>query len=100
MDFICNDKSEEWVGKIINLKNLPNYYEFKIESRSSIYAVIGKMSRGNFACFPDFNVGCHLSSLNDLFWNSEKLTEILGVADGLTVAYALKYIHENLKLQM
>ena len=42
MNFICNNKSEEWSGKIINLKNLPNYYEFKIESRSSIYAVIGK----------------------------------------------------------
>jgi hypothetical protein len=49
----------------------------------------GETSRGGFACMPDFNVGCHLVNLKDRFWNSEKLVNILGYVDGITVETAL-----------
>jgi hypothetical protein len=45
---------------------------------------------------PDFNVGCHLVELNDVFWNTERLTEVLGVADGVTVASALLSLADEL----
>jgi hypothetical protein len=48
--------------------------------------VLGPTSRGGFACFPDFNIGRHLVNLKDKFGNTEKLVEVLGKADGLTVA--------------
>ena len=38
---------------------------------------------------PDFGVGCHLVDLKDIFWNTEKLTAVLGEVDGITVASAL-----------
>lgn len=46
---------------------------------------------------PDFDVGCHLANLNDTFWNMERLTEVLGVVDGVTVAYALLHLWKELE---
>ena len=51
---------------------------------------------GYFACMPDFDAGCHLVSLNDVFWNTERLTKVLGIVDGVTVAYALLLLFEEL----
>jgi hypothetical protein len=45
---------------------------------------------------PDFDAGCHLVSLNDVFWNTERLTKVLGIVDGVTVAYALLLLFEEL----
>lgn len=78
------------------LKKYGTHYEFLIQSRSSIMVVFGKTSRGYFACMPDFNVGCHLVNLNDVFWNTEKLTQVLGTVDGVTVATALVTLANDL----
>ncbi|MBN1469886.1 MAG: hypothetical protein JW924_14250 [Fusobacteriaceae bacterium] len=100
MNFNCYDNKEKWSGKIERIENRTNYYEIKIVSRSSIFILLGKTSRGNFACFPDFNVGCHLVDLKDKFWNKEKLIEVLGRADGISVASALEYLSaKNLLLK-
>ena len=58
--------------------------------------IFGKTSRGYFACIPDFDAGCHLANLNDVFWNAERLTTALGIVDGVTVAYALLHLWEEL----
>lgn len=87
--FICNHKGEKWRGTITDFKNYGSHYEFWIISRSSIMVMFGKTTRGYFACMPDFNTGCHLVDLQDKFWNTEKLINVLGVADGVTVAFAL-----------
>lgn len=95
MRFLCKTEKDEWNGSIRDIKLQNNVYEFWIESRSSIMVVFGPTSRGGFACFPDFQVGCHLVSLNDKFWNTEKLVEVLGKVDGTTVAAALTKLAEN-----
>jgi hypothetical protein len=77
-------------------KDYGTYYEFMIQSRSSIMVIFGKTSRGYFACMPDFNVGCHLVNLNDTFWNTERLTAIIGTVDGVTVAHALLHLWKEL----
>jgi len=94
--FICKHKKELWSGTITMFKSYGTHFEFMIQSRSSIMVVFGKTSRGYFACMPDFNVGCHLVELNDVFWNTERLTEVLGVADGVTVASALLSLADEL----
>jgi hypothetical protein len=58
--------------------------------------LFGKSSRGYFACMPDFDAGCHLANLNDLFWNTERLAKAIGVVDGVTVASALFHLHKEL----
>lgn len=49
-------------------------------------------------CIPNYNVGCYLSRFNDLFWNSEKLSELMGEVDGVTAATAIKFIEHKLLL--
>jgi hypothetical protein len=89
MRFQCKSKEDEWEGVVCNLVQHNNVYEFWIKSRSSIMVVFGPTSRGGFACFPDFQVGCHLTDLKDRFWNTEQLIGILGEVDGLTASAAI-----------
>ncbi len=82
-------KTERWKGAILGFREYASHYEFRIESLSGIMVVFGKTVCGGFACMPDFGAGCHLAGLDDKFWNTEKLTEVLGEVDGITVASAL-----------
>jgi len=84
-----DSEREVWQGLIVRFNEHESFYELRIEARSGIMVLFGKSSRGYFACMPDFNCGCHLSKLKDTFWNTEKLTELLGEVDGITVANAL-----------
>ncbi len=100
MEFVCvnetSRKTERWRGEIIVLKNHGTHYEFRVESRSSILVIFGKTTQGWFACMPDFGAGCHLVNSKDRFWNTEKLSMILGKVDGITVASALFAISDHL----
>jgi hypothetical protein len=80
-----------WYGTVNQVINFGSHYEVFILSRSSLRVLVGQSTSGLFACLPDFSAGCHLSTLNDTFYNSEKLIHALGnVVDGMTVAYAFK----------
>lgn len=95
----CNErKTENWKGKIIYYNQNSEILEMYIESRSSLHIIMGKTKIGNFVCIPNYNTGCYLSRFNDLFWNSEKLTALIGEVDGITVATAIKYIEHELLL--
>ena len=83
---------------ITSLTKFGSHYELKIVSRSGFIVVIGKTNYGNFACIPDYDVGCHLGNLKDLFWNSERLCAIMNKVDGITVAYALQAVAEYIDL--
>lgn len=92
-----NRRNERWIGKITELKNHGSHYEMRIESRSGILVLFGKTTQGGFACMPDFGAGCHLVNLKDKFWNTEKLSKVLGKVDGVTVAEALSYIADRIE---
>lgn len=98
MKFICKSGQDAWDGVICNLIKRDNVYEFWIKSRSSIMVILGPTSRGGFACFPDFKVGCHLTNLKNEYWNTEQLVEILGKVDGLTVSAALTKLSKTIPL--
>lgn len=95
MTFTCSMKNghklEKWPGRIEWFKNFGSHYQMRIESRSGITVLFGKTSFGNFACMPDFEVGCHLASLDDEFYNIERLVSALNPVDGITVARTLKF---------
>jgi len=91
-------RADNWLGMITSLTKFGSHYELKIESRSGFIVVIGKTSYGNFACIPDYNVGCHLSTLKDLFWNSERLSTIMNKVDAITVAHALQAVAKHIDL--
>ena len=102
MEFVCNNKtrsrSESWKGRVTSLINLNGSYELRIESRSSIHVIVGKIKQGGFACMPDFGAGCHLANLRDIFWNTEKLVKVLGKVDGITVATALYALSDEIEI--
>ncbi|MGI5912754.1 MAG: hypothetical protein ACOX6E_09325 [Syntrophomonadaceae bacterium] len=93
-----NEKKEAWTGKVAQIYPYGSHYEIFLHSRSSIRVLVGKTCSGFFACVPDFRAGCHLSSLDDLFYNREKvLAAIDNVIDASTVAFALKHLATTLK---
>lgn len=94
--FMCFYRAKSWAASITAFKNYGTYYEFMIESRSNIMVIFGRTSQGYVACLPDFNVGCHLFSLNEVSWNGERLIKLMGVADGVTVASALLFLAKEL----
>lgn len=98
MSFICERKLrkgiETWKGRIKYSTDLGGYYEIYIESRSSIFVILGPYSDGYFACIPDFGAGCYIAGLSDYFYNKEKLVRVLGTIDGITVATALQSLAE------
>lgn len=94
---ITNKGTERWKGKVLSLKKYGTHYELRIESLSSIFIIFGKTIHGGFACIPDFGAGCHLADPTDEFWNTEKLTQVLGDIDGITVASALYALADKIK---
>jgi hypothetical protein len=99
MVFKCKTKfgkrREEWVGWIENITQYGSHIEINIIGRSSLQILFGQTSRGYFLCAPDFGVGCHLVKLSDKFWNLEKLIDLLGKVDGVTVFNALDVIYNE-----
>lgn len=92
-------RRENWTGKITSIVNYGSHYEIKIESRSAILLLLGKTSYGNFACIPDWGAGCHLASLRDKFYSTEKLCAAIGKIDGITVASAIAAIADEIDLK-
>lgn len=105
MTFRCTyqwdkDERDDWFGTIRSIENYGNHYEVFIVSRSSLRVIVGKSTSGFFACIPDEQVGCHLSTLDDTFYNSEKLIYALtNPVDGTTVACALHALSNILKFK-
>lgn len=91
-----SNKREQWNGEISYYKDYGSHYELEINSRSRIHVILGNTSYGNFACMPDFDAGCHLAELDDIFYNTEKLCRVLGKVDGITVANAIASFYEEL----
>jgi hypothetical protein len=102
MEFECvrimGKRAERWAGRIKKLKKVGTNYEFWIESRSSIFVIFGKTSKGYFACMPEYEAGCYLVDLRDSFWNKERLMHVLGKIDGITVASALGILYESIDM--
>lgn len=100
MIFQCVNQTKKgkeiWTGSITSIINYGSHYEITINSRSGILVLLGKTSMGNFACMPDFGAGCHLGTLDDKFYSTEKLSNILGKIDGITVASALYSIADKI----
>lgn len=105
MDFQCkyqNDegRTEKWEGYIEGIYTHKNHFEIHIQSRSSIHLLVGRSAYGLYACIPNFQASCYLSTLDDIFYNNEKLSRALGnPIDGATVAYALKSLKDLIKLK-
>ncbi len=92
--FSCTNEDEVWFGVIKDIENYGSHYEMHVQARSALTVIFGKTKAGNFLSVPAFDAGSELSHLSDRFWNTERLTSILGEVDGITVAEALYHVSE------
>lgn len=70
-----------------------SFYEAEIDGKgSSFHVVTGPHVNGMFLCIPNWQIGCELSHLSDVFWNSEQLRHHLNPIDTHTVAVGLSHL--------
>lgn len=93
-----NGTIDQWKGRIEYYNKRYKQLEMYICSRSSIHIIIGVSEYGHYICIPNFNAGCYLSNFDDVFWNSEKLIDVIGEVDGITVAKAIDFISREIEL--
>jgi len=97
--FFENGEKANWEG-VIHLLNTEAPYEAEVCARgSSFHLIFGEHSYGRFLCIPNWGIGTELASLNDRFWNFERLqqTTDLSVVDTTSIVDALvklsNYMH-------
>jgi len=97
MEFTCTHKTEKkltrWTGEITGCKGNEKQCEFELQSRGLYYHVIvGQHDYGHYVCVPNWDVGCELADYTDMFWNTERLSKQLKIADAITIATAIRKI--------
>ncbi|MBQ6088087.1 MAG: hypothetical protein IJK95_00850 [Firmicutes bacterium] len=77
--------------------------EFPIECEINangwyFHVIVGKHSNGNYICIPNWSIGSELASLDDSFWNCERLTHYskFGKQNSIIIASALKELSKNI----
>lgn len=101
MEFNCIKGKLTWNGKVNIYRQNQNYIEFELICMgNSFHILIGKNYFGtNIICIPNWNIGSELAAFNDIFWNTEKLTEQLEEVYSITIAKAVFLISETLNFK-
>ena len=74
-----NDKKETWKANLKSIIDYGNYY-------TDDY---------NWVALPIQEVSCSLASFDDIFWNEERLSSLIGVIDATTIATAIAFIDKH-----
>ncbi len=86
------DERDDWDGFVEEIAYDDGVCEVCITGRGSrIRLMLGKSTLGVFACVPDYDAGCYISSLDDLYSNSDRLIRAMeNIVDATTVACGLR----------
>ena len=81
---------QSWKGCLNLISRQGRFCEAELTGRGSYFHVMtGPHKGGSFLCIPNWNVGCELSALNDVFWNREQVSPFMGAVDAETVVLGL-----------
>lgn len=87
-----NGHHASWYGSWQKLSSCADIHELRIKGRGSSFDVItGYCSSGNYLCIPSINAGCALAAWSDIFWNIERLSQVISETDAVTIATALTH---------
>ena len=89
--------SRKWEGEIIPVQVEKEPYEVEINAGDNrFHVLIGHHRYGSFICIPNWNIGTEMASLNDVFWNRERLEQYtkLNKVDASSVACGLAALAE------
>ncbi|WP_281518662.1 hypothetical protein [Thomasclavelia cocleata] len=91
-----NDKKETWQANLKSITNYGNYYKAIIEARSTHFDIlVGYTDDYNWVALPIQEISCSLASFDDIFWNEERLSSLIGVIDATTIATAIAFIDKH-----
>lgn len=92
----CRYKNQIWRCEIKDIKKSDEITAFSIRGRSSYYKIyLVDSGKERWIGIPDINIASPLSSLEDTYWNSEKIGDIMNsIIDGITIAEGLKIINK------
>lgn len=96
-----NNKKETWQASLKSITNYENYYEASIEARSTHFnMLVGHTDSYNWVALPIQEVSCSLASLDDIFWNEERLSNLIGAIDATTIVSTIAFIdgHKDILL--
>lgn len=90
-------------GEIEPLRLEREPYEVVLEANGySFHLLFGPQRSGNFLCIPDWQIGCELSHLDDVFWNKESIRRSandIGDEEAAAIAHAIKELDEVIRCQ-
>ncbi|WP_286154822.1 hypothetical protein [Thomasclavelia cocleata] len=91
-----NNKKETWQASLKSITNYENYYEASIEARSTHFnMLVGHTDSYNWVALPIQEVSCSLASLDDIFWNEERLSNLIGAIDATTIVSTIAFIDRH-----
>jgi len=91
----CNKGEDSWTASVDVIDSYGPFMEVCFCGRgSSLHAIIGPQESGHFICIPAYNAGCELAEYDDVFWNTERLSSVIGRVDALTIAQGLYTLDE------
>ncbi len=86
-------RKEQWTGELTLLRKTSGQYEAEISGRGTYFHILaGRHAYGNYLCIPNHDVGCELSDFSDIFWNEERLRNLMRKVDAATVAAGLTHL--------
>ena len=93
----CRYKKQVWKCEIRNIKKINEITSFSISGRKRRYDIyLIQLGQERWIGIPEINVSSPLSTLDDIFWNSERIGNIMhSIIDGVMIAEGLKLIYEN-----
>lgn len=95
-DTVIDDETINWNAELKYIKFYQNFYEAIIEGRgSSLNIIVGFTENYNWIAIPNYDVSTSLSRFDDIFWNEEKLSSLIGCVDASTVSHVISFIEYN-----
>lgn len=92
----CQIEDQVWDCTVNNYEEYQGYKKANVSGRgSSIDFLYGTTNDYNWIALPVQEIATTLSSFTDTFWNSEKLTSLIGEVDAMTIACALSHLAIN-----
>lgn len=90
---VTGKKHSRWTGEITSYKGNDKVCEFEMQSRGIYYhSIIVTHDYGRCIYITNLKVGCEIADCVDYFWNIERLSKKLKIADAITLATAIREI--------
>jgi hypothetical protein len=95
MTFECFYRDDVWEFQLNLLRTHEFYYDAILSARGySYHMIVGTHAYGAFLCIPNFNIGCEISTFDDVFWNCERISQLLDIQDATYLALAIKHLEQ------